>query len=97
MALVIVWVVDSGTPNPDAPKIVIPAAAWAAKPCQLCSRVMRHPMVRMIRQPPADVPAAIVKAHTTITHHGIVNVAAAPPMSNVVANTPMNFCPSFNP
>ncbi len=47
--------------------------------------------------PPAEVPSAIVRAHNRMTHNGISKLAMAPPVSSVVANTPMNFCPSLRP
>src|SRR5438552_658585 len=55
----IVWVVDTGTPPNDAPRMEIAAAASAQKPPTGCSLVIRIPMVFTIRHPPARVPAAM--------------------------------------
>ena len=46
------------------------AVVSAAKPCTGCNFTIRWPSVRMMRQPPAAVPAAMVTAHRVITHVG---------------------------
>ena len=44
------------------------AVVCAAKPCMGCIFTTLWPSVRMMRQPPTAVPAAIVRAHTTLIH-----------------------------
>ena len=60
-------VVESGMPISEAPWIVMAAAVSAAKPWTGCSFTILWPIVRMIFQPPAAVPRAIVIAQRTIT------------------------------
>ena len=63
-------VVESGIPSSEAPVIVIAAAVSAAKPWTGCSFTILWPIVRMMRQPPAAVPAAIVTAQRTMIQNG---------------------------
>ena len=66
----IVWVVDTGTPPNDAPRMEIAAAASAQKPPTGCSLVIRIPMVFTIRHPPARVPAAMAACAARMTQRG---------------------------
>jgi len=61
------WVVETGMPNVEAPWMMSAAVVSAAKPCTGCSLTILCPIVRMIRQPPAVVPAAMVRAHAIMT------------------------------
>src|SRR3954447_1392226 len=63
-------VVDSGKPACEAARMTAAPDPWAAKPCAGSILMMRVPMVRMIRQPPEYVPAAIAAAEDTITQVG---------------------------
>ncbi len=56
---VIVCVVETGMPRLVAANSMTEPAVSAHAPCIGVSRVMRDPIVRTIRQPPASVPAAI--------------------------------------
>ena len=56
----ITWVVLTGIPAADAPRIVTAPAVSAAKPFTGRSFVILYPMVLTIRHPPASVPSAIV-------------------------------------
>ena len=47
------------------------AVVSAAKPCTGCIFTILWPMVRMMRYPPAAVPAAIVAAHSSTTQNGM--------------------------
>src|SRR3990167_5810444 len=73
IAVVMVCVVESGTPKIEAAIIVDDAALVAANPCHDLMLTMRFPMVAMMRQPPSDVPRPMVRPHSTMTHHGISN------------------------
>ena len=62
IALEMTWVVDTGIPRCDAPKMIVAAVVSAAKPWTGSSFTTRWPIVRMIRQPPAAVPSEIAVA-----------------------------------
>ncbi len=62
----ILCVVETGIPLQVAAKITRAELVSAAKPLIGCSLTMRWPRVRMIRQPPAAVPAAMVMAQSTL-------------------------------
>ena len=49
----------------------MPAVVCAAKPLSGSMLYMRWPTVRMIRQPPTYVPAAIASPALTFTHVGM--------------------------
>src|SRR3954469_6816126 len=66
----ITCVVESGKPTCEAERITAAPTLWAAKPWAGSILMIRVPMVRMIRQPPTYVPAAIADAEETITHTG---------------------------
>lgn len=59
MAPVTVCVVDTGTPNSVAAKIMAAALVSAAHPRRELSVVILVPIVRTTRQPPASVPRLI--------------------------------------
>ena len=46
--------------------MMVAADVSAAKPCTGCSRTILWPRVRMMRQPPTAVPAAMVTAQVTL-------------------------------
>ena len=58
MAPVIVCVVETGIPRPEARNSVAAPPAEAAEPLAGVSLVRRCPIVLMMRQPPNSVPAA---------------------------------------
>src|SRR4051794_25916384 len=64
------WVVDSGKPACEAARITAAPDPCATKPWAASILMMRVPIVRMIRQPPDHVPAAIAVAALTTTHVG---------------------------
>ena len=70
MAEPIVWVVDTGTPSRLAASMTVAAAVSAAKPWIGRSSTTRKPMVRMMRQPPIDVPRPIAVAAVTMIQAG---------------------------
>ena len=70
-AEVMVWVVDTGTAYTNAVTYnTLAAADSAANPRGGSRCTMRRPRVRMIRQPPAQVPAARAQATRMMTHSG---------------------------
>src|SRR5690606_12571246 len=60
------WVVETGMPSAEAPRITEAALVSAAKPWIGCSLTSLWPRVLMMRQPPAAVPAAITRAHVIL-------------------------------
>src|SRR5437763_6491231 len=66
----ITCVVDSGKPTCDAARITAAPEPWALNPWAGSILMIRVPIVRMIRQPPEYVPAAIADAAVTTTHVG---------------------------
>ena len=88
------------------------AVVSAAKPCTGCILTILWPKVRMMRQPPAAVPAAMVSAQATTTHLSTANSGVrrkashsgrslkAPdlvPVNSASAMIPMVFCASLEP
>jgi hypothetical protein len=74
-------VVDSGKPTCEAERITAEPAPCAAKPWAGSILMIRVPIVRMMRQPPAYVPSAIAEAAETTTHVGTSSVARASPLA----------------
>src|SRR5690606_25192968 len=72
MAADTLCVVDTGMPSTDAVMMTLVDAVSAATPLIGCSLTILWPSVRMMRQPPAIVPAAMTSAHTTLIQTGIV-------------------------
>src|SRR3954452_14631982 len=68
----ITWVVDSGKPACEAARMTAAPEPCATKPCAASILMIRVPMVRMIRQPPDQVPAAMADAALTTTQVGTV-------------------------
>src|SRR4026207_911571 len=56
IAPVMVWVVDTGTPNEGARRSGAAPAVSAQKPWTGFKRVILEPIVRTMRQPPTSVP-----------------------------------------
>src|ERR1035437_3462067 len=89
------------------------AVVCAAKPWIGCILTILWPRVRMMRQPPIAVPAAMVNAHTTLIHAYTLNSGArrksnqggrcsnavvfVVAVNSVSAMMPMVFCASFVP
>src|SRR5690554_1810689 len=71
------WVVETGMPSADAPRITDAALVSAAKPWIGCSLTSLWPRVLMMRQPPAAVPAAITSAQVTLIHRSMPPSARA--------------------
>ncbi len=65
-----VWVVETGTPSPVAMNRVTAPPAEAQNPCCGESRVMREPMVWMMRQPPNRVPSPMAAWQASTTQNG---------------------------
>src|SRR5205823_9463109 len=72
----ITCVVESGKPTCEAARITAAPEPWAVKPWAGSILMIRVPIVRMIRQPPEYVPAAIALAALTTTHAGGCGSAA---------------------
>ena len=70
IALEMTWVVETGIPKCDAPRMIVAAVVSAAKPWTGSSFTTRWPIVFMIRQPPAAVPRDMAVAAMRITHTG---------------------------
>src|SRR4051794_23052124 len=70
-------VVLTGARIQVAVRITTAAAVSAAKPLIGRSRMMRWPIVFMIRQPPDAVPRAIAVAQATMTQTGTANLGPA--------------------
>src|SRR5205814_7032718 len=71
IAAEMLWVVETGIPRWLARKMTVAEVVSAAKPCTGWSLTILWPSVRMIRQPPAAVPAAIVRAQRTLIQAAI--------------------------
>src|SRR5690242_1725950 len=71
MAAEMLWVVETGTPRLEAAAITVAELASAAKPLMGCSLTILWPRVLMMRQPPTAVPAAMVRAQTTLIQRAI--------------------------
>ena len=67
----ITCVVESGYPKCVAREMTAPPELCAVKPCVGSIAITRWPSVRMIRQPPAYVPAAIASPAETLTQSGM--------------------------
>src|SRR5690242_269985 len=73
----ITWVVDNGKPALEAARITAAPVVCAANPCATSILMIRVPSVRMIRQPPTNVPNAIALAAANTTHSGTWKLLAA--------------------
>jgi hypothetical protein len=56
---------------------------------------MRRPKVRMMREPPAQAPAAIAAATAMVIHSGTWKVCWQPTVTRASTMTPMVFCASL--
>src|SRR4051794_18010817 len=70
------WVVDRGKPACEAARMTAAPEPWATKPWAASILMIRVPIVRMMRQPPDQVPAAIADAALTTTHVGTSGLSA---------------------
>src|SRR6266852_1520368 len=94
---VITWVVLTGRPISVAPWITLAPINWAVRPVAGSNLIMLQPRVRMIRQPPAYVPKAMVTADRTTTHRGTWNLVRSPDAIKASVIAAMVFCASFAP
>ena len=78
IALPMTWVVETGIPKCDAPRMTVAAVVSAANPWTGSSLTTFWPIVFMIRQPPAAVPRLIAVAATRMTGSGTVFVSMTP-------------------
>src|SRR5690242_5099178 len=74
----ITCVVETGKPRCAVAKRMPDELVWAAKPCGGSSLNTRLPTVRMIRQPPTYVPAAIAVPAARMTQVGTSGVERFP-------------------
>ena len=101
MAVVLVWVVDTGRPPKVAAMRLAKVERLAAKPWKASSFTMSTPTLLMMRSPPAAVPKPMLRAHSTMSHSGSA-MAPSPvpsPAAMVMASMKMdmNFWPSWAP
>src|SRR3954447_10156002 len=95
---VVTCVVETGTANTVAVAISTPeATVWAANPPVGVSWMIRLPRVRMIRKPPAYVPALIARAEARMTHSGTSKESSSPEVTRARVMMPMVFCASWVP
>jgi hypothetical protein len=98
IAVEITWVVETGIPKCDAPRMIDAAVVSAAKPWTGSSRTTFWPIVFMIRQPPAAVPRDIAVAAMRITQTGTVLVVdSAPALKRARVMMPIVFWASLEP
>lgn len=71
MAVVFVWVVETGIPNTEDKNKQIAAVTSAEKPWYFSSFTISIPTDLMIFIPPTEVPIPMVKEQRTITQSGI--------------------------
>src|SRR4051794_40539720 len=91
-------VVERANPRCVDARIVVAVLTSAEKPCAGLTAVRPVPIVLMIRQPPVYVPAAMARAHATITQvSGALPGSWTPAAMRVSVITPMVFCASFVP
>src|SRR3954471_14494150 len=94
----ITWVVERGKPTCEAERMTAAPAPWAANPCAGSILMMRLPIVRMMRQPPTYVPAAIALAALTTTQVGMESVGCRFPFATRARKTmPIVFWASLVP
>ncbi len=92
------WVVEREKPRLEEARMTLAAEVWAAKPCCGCRSVRPLPMVRMMRQPPREVPSAMARPAETMTHTGGLEPgASAPPATSARVMMPIVFCASLVP
>ena len=97
IALEMMWVVLTGMPSVEAPKMMVAADVSAAKPCTGSSLTTRVPIVLMIRHPPAAVPSEIAVAASSLTSIGTTNSSITPAFSSASVMTPIVFWASLLP
>ena len=100
MALVLVWVVDTGMPSRLEYSRQSAPARSAQKPWYRSSLTMSMPTDLMIFSPPTLVPRAMTTLHSSISQTGISMPATEPwPWAKASPrnSTPMNFWPSWAP
>src|SRR5215471_2685772 len=95
---VMVWVVDTGTPNPVAMKSMVAPLAEAQKPPTGLSLVIRIPIVLTMRHPPKSVPSPIAAWQASTTQKGSGSLALERPEAmSSIQMMPMVFCASLPP
>src|SRR5688572_7069974 len=97
IAELITWVVLTGTPICEAPKITVAAVVSAANPWTGSSFTTFVPIVLMIRQPPAAVPRLIALAAVRMTHSGTSKVSIWPALNRASVMMPIVFWASLLP
>ena len=96
--VVVMCVVDTGTAKTVAVvTMTLDATVWAAKPPVGVSWMIRRPMVRMMRKPPAYVPALIAAAAASTTQKGTSKVSISPAVNSASVMMPIVFCASWMP
>ena len=97
MALVLVWVVDTGMPNTLESSRHSAADRSAEKPWYFSSFTISMPTALMIFSPPTLVPMPITALHSSISHTGIRTPSTLlMPLEKATPknSTPINFWPS---
>src|SRR5699024_496057 len=100
IALVLVWVVDTGIPVTLASSRQKAPARSAENPWNFSSFTISIPTDLMIFSPPTLVPTPMTTEQSTISHTGITmpSTLFCPLQKATPRNkTPMNFCPSWAP
>ena len=98
IAEVIVWVVETGACSQKALTYRTTADTDSAtRPRAGSSSMILRPSVRMMRQPPAYVPAEMAAAAASLTHNGISPGVAHPTAASAMTMTPIVFCASCRP
>jgi len=91
-------VVDSAKPSWLEARIVAAAELCAAIPCTGAMSTTPLPSIRMIRQPPSQVPSAIADAAESLTQNGIALVSVqSPDPIRASVMMPIVFWASFVP
>ena len=101
MAVVLVWVVETGRPPKVATARLTQVDRLAAKPWNASIFTMSTPTLLMMRSPPAAVPKPMDRAQNTMSHTGSTMLAPVMPMPTAMViakrKMDMNFWPSWAP
>ena len=92
------WVVDSANPRPLEDRMTAAELLSAAMPCAGEISIRPLPRVRMMRQPPSQVPRAMAQAALSFTQNGMASVSVqAPAAIRARVMTPIVFWASLVP
>ena len=91
------WVVLTGAPTSDAPRMTAVDDVWLVKESRGVRPKIRCPMVRTMRHPPSAVPSVSAAPVTILAHSGTVSSLVSPVASRSTAMTPIAFCASLPP